>query len=160
MLFGLCVSLWLFAAGLFSCLLHCLCCGQWILSGIVITSLGKRVLFALPLDVIGRLCSVIALSFFLLMLRNSKTSFLRCIIYISFIKDNARFITNSRSYTTTELSKLLTARLSAIKTHVLRYCEEQVYERAHKNSFWSIKNSGEVLNKLKSRGFCVQFVNI
>ena len=28
-----------------------------------------------------------------------------------------------------------------------------VYERSGKNLFWSIKNSGEVLNKLKSRGF-------
>ena len=34
----------------------------------------------------------------------------------------------------------------------LRYCEK-VYKRAGKNLFWSIKNSGEVLNKLKSRGF-------
>ena len=34
----------------------------------------------------------------------------------------------------------------------LRYCEK-VYERSGKNLFWSIKNSGEVLNKLKSRGF-------
>ena len=28
-----------------------------------------------------------------------------------------------------------------------------VYERNGKNLFWSIKNSGEILNKLKSRGF-------
>ena len=33
-----------------------------------------------------------------------------------------------------------------------RYCEK-VYGRSGKNLFWSIKNSGEVLNKLKSRGF-------
>ena len=31
-------------------------------------------------------------------------------------------------------------------------CCEKVYERSDKNLFWSIKNSGEVLNKLKSRG--------
>ena len=30
---------------------------------------------------------------------------------------------------------------------------KKVYERSSKNLFWSIKNSGEVLNKLKSRGF-------
>ena len=30
---------------------------------------------------------------------------------------------------------------------------KQVYERNGKNLFWSIKNSGEILNKLKSRGF-------
>ena len=64
----------------------------------------------------------------------------------------ARFIANSSSCTTTELSKLLTSCLTAVKNHVIRYYEK-VYERSGKNLFWSIKNSGEVLNKLKSRGF-------
>ena len=64
----------------------------------------------------------------------------------------ARFIANSSSCTTTELSKLLTSCLTAVKNHVIKYCEK-VYERSGKNLFWSIKNSGEVLNKLKSRGF-------
>ena len=59
----------------------------------------------------------------------------------------ARFIANSSSCTTTELSKLLTSCLTAVKNHVIRYCEK-VYERSSKNLFWSIKNSGEVLNKL------------
>ena len=57
----------------------------------------------------------------------------------------ARFIANSSSCTTTELSKF-------VKNYVIRYCEK-VYERSGKNLFWSIKNSGEVLNKLKSRAF-------
>ena len=60
----------------------------------------------------------------------------------------ARFIANSSSCITTELSKLLTSCLTAFKNHC-----EKVYERSGKNLFWSIKNSGEVLNKLKSRGF-------
>ena len=64
----------------------------------------------------------------------------------------ARFIANSSSCTTTELSKLLTSCLTAVKNHVIRYCEK-VYERSDKNLFWSIKNSVEVLNKIKSRGF-------
>ena len=64
----------------------------------------------------------------------------------------ARFIANSSSCTTTELSKLLTPCLTAVKNHVIRYWEK-VYERSGKNLFWSIINSGEVLNKLKSRGF-------
>ena len=60
----------------------------------------------------------------------------------------ARFIANSSSCTTTELSKLLTSCLTAVnKNHVIRYCEK-VYERSGKKMFWSIKNSGEVLNKL------------
>ena len=63
----------------------------------------------------------------------------------------ARFIANSSSCTTTELSKSLTSCLTAVKNHVIRYCEK-VCERSE-NLFWSIKNSGEVLNKLKSRGF-------
>ena len=72
----------------------------------------------------------------------------------------ARFIANSSSCTTTELSKLLTSCLTTIKNHVVKYCEK-VYERSGKNIFWSIKNSCEVLNKLKSRGFlCIQFVYI
>ena len=57
----------------------------------------------------------------------------------------AGFIANSSSCTTTELSKLLTSCLTAVKNHVIRYCEK-VYERSDKNLFWSIKNSGEVLN--------------
>ena len=54
--------------------------------------------------------------------------------------------------TTIELSKLLTSCFIAAKNNVIRYCEK-VYERSGKILFWSIKNSGEVLNKLKSRGF-------
>ena len=64
----------------------------------------------------------------------------------------ARFIANSSSCTTTELSKLLTSCLTAIKSHVIRYCET-VYETSNKNWFGSIKSSGEVLSKLKCRGF-------
>ena len=64
----------------------------------------------------------------------------------------ARFIANSSSCTTTERSKLLTSCLTAIKSHVIRNCET-VYEASNKNRFWSIKMSGEVLCKLKCRGF-------
>ena len=64
----------------------------------------------------------------------------------------SRFIANSSACTTTELSILLTSCLTAIKNHVVKYCTT-VYERNGKNLFWSIKNSGEILNKLKSRGF-------
>ena len=50
----------------------------------------------------------------------------------------ARFITNSSSCTTTELSKLLTSCLTAIKAKVIKYCET-VYERSGENMFWPIK---------------------
>ena len=64
----------------------------------------------------------------------------------------ARFIANSSSCTTTELSKLLTSCLTTIKNHVIKYCEK-AYERSGKIFFWSIKHSCVILNKLKSRGF-------
>ena len=64
----------------------------------------------------------------------------------------ARFIAISSSCSTTELSKLFTSCLTAVKYRVIRYYEI-VYFRSRKNTFWSIKNSGEVLSKLKSRGF-------
>ena len=65
----------------------------------------------------------------------------------------ARFNAYSSSCTTKELSKLLTSCLTAVKSGAIRYYET-VYERSRKNKFWSIKNSGEVHSKLKSRGFC------
>ena len=40
----------------------------------------------------------------------------------------------------------------SVKKHVIRYCEK-VYERSGKTLFRSIKNSGEILDKLKSRDF-------
>ena len=64
----------------------------------------------------------------------------------------SRFIANSSSCTTTELSILFTSCLTAIKNYVIKYCTT-VYKRNGKNLFWSIKKSGEILNKLKSRGF-------
>ena len=46
----------------------------------------------------------------------------------------------------------MTSCLTAIKNQVIKYCTT-VYERNGKTLFWSIKNSGEILNKLKSGGF-------
>ena len=63
-----------------------------------------------------------------------------------------RFIANSSVCTTTELSFLLIPCLTAIKKYAIKYCTT-AYGRNCKNLFWSIKNSGEILNKLKSRGF-------
>ena len=87
-------------------------------------------------------------------LKKIKTKFLRCTGYLNSIKKtyNARFIANSSSCTTTELSKLLTSCLTAVKKHVIKCCEK-VYERFGKNLFWSIRNSGEILDKLKARDF-------
>ena len=83
-----------------------------------------------------------------------KTKFLCCTGYLNSVKKpyKARFIANSSSCTTAEPSKLLTSCLTAVKKHVIKYCEK-VYERSGKNLFWSIKNSGEILDKLKARDF-------
>ena len=62
------------------------------------------------------------------------------------------FIANSSACTNTELSIILTSWLTALKNHVIKYCAT-ANERNGKNLFWSIKNSGEILKKLKSRGF-------
>ena len=86
-------------------------------------------------------------------LKKIKTGFLRCTGYLNSIKPyKARFIANSSSFTTTELSKLLTSCLTAVKKHVIKYCEK-VNERSGKNLFWFIKNSAEILDKLKPRDF-------
>ena len=53
-----------------------------------------------------------------------------------------RFIANSSSFTTTELSILLTSCLTLIKNHVIKYCTT-VYKRSGKTLFWSIKKSGD-----------------
>ena len=39
------------------------------------------------------------------------------------------------------------------QNHWIKYCEKKTYEREGINYFWSIKNSTEVLNKLKTNGF-------
>ncbi len=62
----------------------------------------------------------------------------------------ARFIANSKSCTTTKLSKLLTTCLTAIKDHLKRYFDK-VYENNGINYFWSIKNSNEVLDKFEAK---------
>ena len=66
-----------------------------------------------------------------------------------------RFIANSSSCTTTELSIILTSCLTAIKNHVIK-TYETVLER---NGKTSVKNSGEILNKLKSKGFLASSVS-
>ena len=64
----------------------------------------------------------------------------------------SRFVVISSSCTTTELSRLLTSCLIAVKNHLIKYYDT-FYQRDGLNRFWSIKNSNEVLNKLKSKDF-------
>lgn len=64
----------------------------------------------------------------------------------------SRFISNSVSCTTKQLSILLTSCLTLIKSHWKRYCDT-VYRNSGKNLFWSIKNSTELLTKLEGNGY-------
>ena len=64
----------------------------------------------------------------------------------------SRFIANSSSCTTTELSKLMTSCFTAVNNHLIKYYDT-CYERDGINRFWSIKDFNEILNNLKSKGF-------
>ena len=62
-----------------------------------------------------------------------------------------RIFGSSLLCSTAESSILLTSCLMTIKPHVIKYCET-VYEGNCKNLFWSIRNSCDILNQLKSKG--------
>ena len=64
----------------------------------------------------------------------------------------APFIANSSSCTTTELSKLLTSCFTAVKNHIIRYCEKFMKGQV-KICFGQLKILLRYFNKLKSRGF-------
>ena len=64
----------------------------------------------------------------------------------------AGFVANSSSCTTAGLSELLTSCLAAVGGHVVGCCG-RVCGRSGKNLFWSIKNSDEILDKLKAGDF-------
>ena len=64
----------------------------------------------------------------------------------------AGFVANSGSCATAGLSGLLASCLTAVERRVVKYCE-RVYERSGEDLFWSIGNSGGVLDKLKAGDF-------
>ena len=63
----------------------------------------------------------------------------------------SRFILNSSHCSTTILSKHITSALTAVKDHVIKY-SETAFSNSNVNYFWSIKNSSEVIEKLRLRG--------
>ena len=86
-------------------------------------------------------------------LKKIKTKFLRCTGYLISIKNIKQDLLLILVLVRQQVfSKLLTSCLTAVKKHVIKYCEK-VYERSGKNLFWSIKNSGEIIDKLKARDF-------
>ena len=62
------------------------------------------------------------------------------------------FISNSSHCSTTILSKHITSALTAVKDHVMKY-SETAFSNSNVNYFWSIKNSSEVIEKLRLRNF-------
>ena len=64
----------------------------------------------------------------------------------------SRFISNSSHCSTTILSKHITSALTAVKDHVIKY-SETAFSNSKVNYFWSIKNSSEVIEKLRLRNF-------
>ena len=85
-------------------------------------------------------------------LKKIKTKFLRCTGYLNLIKNPIKqdlllilVLVRQQNFLNCypRVLQLL---------NVIKYCEK-VYERSGKNLFWSIKNSGEILDKLKARDF-------
>ena len=62
------------------------------------------------------------------------------------------FISNSSHCSTTTLSKHMTSALNAVKDHVIKYSETAI-SNSNVNYFWSIKNSSDVVEKLRLRNF-------
>ena len=64
----------------------------------------------------------------------------------------SHFISNSSHCSTTILSKHITFALTAVKDHAIEY-SETAFSNSNVNYFWSIKNSSEVIEKLRLRNF-------
>ena len=62
----------------------------------------------------------------------------------------SRLISNSSHFSTTFLSKHITSALTAVKDHVIKYSETAFFN-SNVNYFLSIKNSSEVVEKLRLR---------
>ena len=125
------------------------CCVKWVLTDLLVASFGRRgALFCFSF----LFYCVFFFFFFWVFV---------CFVFFTMYwlpklnKKNiykASFIANSGSCITTELSELLLNGLTAITTHVSRYCKT-VFKTSGRNLFWTIKNYDEVLNKRKPRGF-------
>ena len=61
-------------------------------------------------------------------------------------------ISNLRHCSSTILSKHITSTLTAVKYHVMKY-SETAFSNSNVIYFWSIKNSPEVIEKLRLRSF-------
>ena len=135
--------------------------------GTILTPLTKNLALQKYLSITGfmrRLSligidAILQLSFGSLLMRTI-ASFIRYTSYLNFINSPISRVLLLILLHVQLLSCLffLTSCLTAIKNHVIKYCTI-VYERNGKKLFWSIRNLGEILNKLKSRGFLASGVS-
>ena len=77
---------------------------------------------------------------------------LRHLIWIQ--TDLGQHVTDYINFINRLTSPVLLPILSVFREHIGRYCAK-VYENSGVNLFWSIKNSGEVIDKLKLKHFHV-----
>ena len=99
-----------------------------------------------------------ALSSFKLSISKSDLPTIYCLPKLHKSPYKFRFIANSSNCTTTVLSRNLTSALTAIKDHVSKYCET-AFTNSEVNYFWSIKNSGDVIDKFKSINFKAESIS-
>ena len=64
----------------------------------------------------------------------------------------SRFISNSSHCSTTILSKYIISALTAVKDNVIKHCEP-AFSKRNVNYFWAMKNSSEVIEKLRMHDF-------
>ena len=91
----------------------------------------------------------------LLLNQISKLINLTCLHFIGYrnytkIPYKSRFISISSHRSNTILSKHIKYALTAVKDHVIKYSETAI-SNSNVNYFWSIKNSSEVIEKLRLR---------
>ena len=65
---------------------------------------------------------------------------------------NRVFISNSSLCSTTILSKHIASALTAVKDHVMKF-SKTAFSNSNVSYFWSIKNSSEVIEKLRLHNF-------
>ena len=87
--------------------------------------------------------------------RKSERVFSFCLYWLPKLHKNpykSRFISNSSHCSTTILSKHITSSLTIVEDHVIKY-SETAFSNSNVNYIWSIKNSSEVIEKLRLRNF-------
>ena len=95
---------------------------------------------------------VFRFSFFNLKNENGKTNrFSFILLHFLHVKCNCGIV-HAPHCSTTILSKHITSALTAVKDNVIKY-SETAFSNSNVNYFWSIKNSSEVIEKLRLRNF-------